>query len=191
MALANCCLQIGSSGFSTNTNTSFEELTSSGRTLDDEPSCEMFIFSSCCSMGDETSFVRFIDEGTLSKKFASSSCFVIEETPFEKFTSSYSLKLNSSNYPIWKAQALSYFRGQVVFCYLDGAMIKIPNPHYLQWLHQDSLILATINASLTKDVLTQAISYTTSREVWLALELTFSSISCAKAIQIRAHLANA
>ena len=91
MALANCCLQIGSSGCSTNTNISFEELTSSSRTLDDEPSCEMFIFSSCCSMGDETSFVRFINEGTLSKKFASSSCFVIEETPFEKFTLGYSV----------------------------------------------------------------------------------------------------
>ena len=119
-----------------------------------------------------------------------------------------SVKLNSSNYPIWKAQALPYFRGQVVFGYLDGtiptpsqeidalhpdtgAIIKIPNPHYLQWLRQDSLILATINVSLTKDVLTQAMSYTTSREVWLALELTFSSISRAKAIQIHTQLANA
>ena len=34
-------------------------------------------------------------------------------------------------------------------------------------------------------------SYTTSREVWLALERTFSFISRAKAIQIRTQLANA
>jgi len=33
-------------------------------------------------------------------------------------------------------------------------------------------------------------SYTTSREVWLALERTFSSISRAKAVQIRTQLAN-
>ncbi|RVW68479.1 hypothetical protein CK203_060196 [Vitis vinifera] len=79
-----------------------------------------------------------------------------------------SVKLNSSNYPIWKAQALPYFRGQA-----------------------DSLILATLNASLTKDVLTQVMSYTTSREVWLALERTFSSIYRAKAIHIRTQLANA
>ncbi|KAA8536638.1 hypothetical protein F0562_029116 [Nyssa sinensis] len=57
--------------------------------------------------------------------------------------------------------------------------------------YQDSLILATINASLTEDVLTQVMSYPTSREVWLALERTFSFISRAKAIQIRTQLANA
>ncbi|RVW99425.1 hypothetical protein CK203_038433 [Vitis vinifera] len=36
-----------------------------------------------------------------------------------------SVKLNSSNYPIWKVQALPYFRGQAVFGYLDGT---IPTP---------------------------------------------------------------
>ena len=56
------------------------------------------------------------------------------------------VKLNSSNYPIWKAQALPYFRGQAIFGYLDGTIptlpqeidaphpstgdiIKIPNPN--------------------------------------------------------------
>ena len=34
-------------------------------------------------------------------------------------------------------------------------------------------------------------SYTTSREVWLALERDFSSLSRAKVIQIRTQLANA
>ncbi|KAA8526167.1 hypothetical protein F0562_008094 [Nyssa sinensis] len=92
-----------------------------------------------------------------------------------------SVKLNSSNYPIWKAQALPYFRGQGVFGYLDGtipslpqeidaphpgtgAIIKIPNSQYNLWLRQDSLILTTINASLTEDVLTQVMSYPTSRK---------------------------
>ncbi|KAA8542806.1 hypothetical protein F0562_023958 [Nyssa sinensis] len=119
-----------------------------------------------------------------------------------------SFKLKSSNYPVWKAQALPYFRGQGVFGYLDGtiltppqeidalhlstgAIIKILNPQYNLWLHQDSLILATINVSLTEDDLTQVMSYPTSREVWLALERTFSSISHAKAIQIHTQLANA
>ncbi|KAL6325982.1 hypothetical protein AAG906_038474 [Vitis piasezkii] len=90
-----------------------------------------------------------------------------------------SVKLNPSNYPVWKAQALPYFR---------GAIIKIPNPHYLQWLRQDSLSLATINVLLTKDVLTEVMSYTTSREVWLALERTFSSISRAKSLHVTASI---
>jgi len=36
-----------------------------------------------------------------------------------------------------------------------GILEKIPNPQYQQWLRQDSVILATINSSLTEDVLTQ------------------------------------
>jgi hypothetical protein len=72
-----------------------------------------------------------------------------------------------------------------------SVIIKILNPYYIQWLCHDSLILTTINASLTKDILTQVMSYTTCRKVWLALERTFSLISPAKAIQIRIQLANA
>ncbi|KAL6331349.1 hypothetical protein AAG906_011286 [Vitis piasezkii] len=81
-----------------------------------------------------------------------------------------------------ESSALPYFRGQAIFGYLNGtiptppqeidaphpntgAIIKIPNPQYLQWLRQDSLILSTINASLTEDVLTQVMSYTTSQEL--------------------------
>ena len=60
---------------------------------------------------------------------------------------SLSVKLNHSNYFVWKAQALPYFRGQGVFGYLDGTIpmppkeleashpttgdiTKIPNPEY-------------------------------------------------------------
>ena len=96
------------------------------------------------------------------------------------------VKLNHSYYSIWKAQALPYFHGQGVFGYLDGtiqippqeidaphptsgAITKIPNLEYDHWLCQDSLILATINTSLIEDVLSQVMSYTTSKDVWLAL----------------------
>ena len=92
------------------------------------------------------------------------------------------IKLHSSNYPVWKAQVVPYFCGHDLYGYLDGTISippkelnisdstsgtsqTIPNPLYHQWLRQDSLILATINSSLTEDVLTQVMSYTTSREV--------------------------
>jgi hypothetical protein len=131
--------------------------------------------------------------------------FIIPSISNLSFT--ISIKLNSFNYLVWKAQTLPYFRGHGVFGYIDstisippqeinalhpstGARIKILNPHYIQWLHQDSLILATINASLTEDVFTQIMSYTTSHEVWLALKRTFSSISRAKTIWIRTQLEN-
>jgi hypothetical protein len=57
-------------------------------------------------------------------------------------------------------------------------------------LRQDSLILATNNSSLTKDVLTKVFSYTTSREVWLALKRSFSFFSHVKTIQVHIQLAN-
>ncbi|KAB5569308.1 hypothetical protein DKX38_003101 [Salix brachista] len=118
------------------------------------------------------------------------------------------IKLNHSNYPVWKAQALPYFHGQGVMGYLDGtiqtspqeidatntltgATTKVPNPEFTHWLHQDFLILATINSSFTEDVLSQVMSYTTSKDVWLALQRNFSSISRAKAVQLRTQLATA
>ena len=118
------------------------------------------------------------------------------------------IKLNHNNYPVWKAQALPYFRGQGVIGYLDGtisappqeidatnpvtgAISKVPNPEYAQWIRQDSIILATINSSLTEEVLSQVMSYNTSREVWHALQQNFSSISRAKTVQIRTQLATA
>jgi len=118
------------------------------------------------------------------------------------------VKLNHSNYSIWKAQALPYFHGQGVFGYLDstiqippqeidaphpttGAITKIPNLEYDHWLRQDSLILATINTSLIEDVLSQVMSYTTSKDAWLALQRNLSSISRAKAVQLRTQLATA
>ena len=122
------------------------------------------------------------------------------------FPLSLSIKLNHSNYPVWKAQALPYFRGQGVFGYLDGSIsippkelaatdattgviTTVPNPAYEQWVRQDSLILATINTSLTEDVLSQVMTYTTSKDVWSALHQNFSSISRAKAVQLRTQLA--
>jgi len=35
------------------------------------------------------------------------------------------IKLHSSNYPVWKAQVVPYFRGHDLYGYLDGT-ISIP-----------------------------------------------------------------
>jgi len=120
---------------------------------------------------------------------------------------SINVRHNSSNYLVWKSQVLLYFKGQDVFGYLNSIISPLPskpiissptdniittthNPLYDQWLRQDSLILATINSSLTKDVITKVLSYTTSRKVWLALKRSFSFFSCAKTIQVHIQLAN-
>jgi hypothetical protein len=45
------------------------------------------------------------------------------------------------------------------------------------------------NTSLIEDVLSQVMSYTTSKDVWLALQRNLSSISRAKVVQLRTQLA--
>nr|TKR99539.1 hypothetical protein D5086_0000189690 [Populus alba] len=99
---------------------------------------------------------------------------------------SLSVKLNHSNYPVWKAQALPYFRGQGVFGYLDGTILmppkeldaphpttgditRIPNPAYEHWLRQDSLILAIINTSLTEDLATARKGAMNAKDYFLSI----------------------
>jgi hypothetical protein len=48
------------------------------------------------------------------------SLFIVPSLSNLPFT--ISIKLNSSNYPVWKAQTLPYFKGHGVFGYLDGTI---------------------------------------------------------------------
>ncbi|KAL3819930.1 hypothetical protein ACJIZ3_005835 [Penstemon smallii] len=118
------------------------------------------------------------------------------------------IKLSQDNYLLWKAQMIPYFRGQDLFGYLDGTtppppknisitlsdtnnVSEKPNPAYSQWIKQDNLILSTLMSSLTEGVLAQVVNYSSSHDVWCALEETFFSKSRARSIQIRTQLATA
>jgi histone deacetylase 1/2 len=118
------------------------------------------------------------------------------------------VKLNHDNFLLWKAQLIPYFKGQDLFGYLDGSNIKPPklisvthpesstiseciNPAYSHWVRQDNLILSTLMTSLSEPILAQVVNYTTSKDVWYALEDTFSSRSRARTLQIRTQLATA
>ncbi|KAJ0035570.1 hypothetical protein Pint_25899 [Pistacia integerrima] len=112
------------------------------------------------------------------------------------------IKLTKDNYLLWRAQLIPYLRGQNLFGYLDGSIpytpitipsstntsIHIPNPEYVHWSQQDQIILSAILSSLTESLLTQIIGLTTSRDVWLALEKTFSSTSSPRILSIRFQL---
>ena len=118
------------------------------------------------------------------------------------------VKLNNDNFLLWKAQLVSYFKGQELFRYIDGSITKPPkfisvthpetsvvserlNPAYSHWVRQDNLILSTLMTSLSESVLAQVVNYTTSMAVWNALDDTFSSRSRARILQIRTQLATA
>ena len=112
------------------------------------------------------------------------------------------VKLNLDNFLMWKAQLVPYFKGQDLFGYLDGSIPKPPklisvthpetsavserlNSAYTHWVRQDNLILSTLMTSLSESVLAQVVNYTTSKDVWNALEDTFSSRSRARTLQTR------
>ena len=71
----------------------------------------------------------------------------------------------------------------------EAEVSSIPNTTYLQWLKQDQAILSTLVSSLTEGVLAQIIGYSTSREVWQALERSYVAHSRARIVQLRTQLA--
>ncbi|KAA8535839.1 hypothetical protein F0562_030841 [Nyssa sinensis] len=112
------------------------------------------------------------------------------------------IKLTRDNYLLWRAQLIPYLRGQNLFGYLDGSTpclpitlssssndsTIVPNPDYIHWSQQGQIILSALLSSLTESLLTQVVGLTTSRDVWLALEKTFSSTSSTRILSIHFQL---
>lgn len=62
-------------------------------------------------------------------------------------------------------------------CDSDGKALVEVNPAYLQWFAQDRALITLINATLSKVAFSFVINCKSSREVWLALEKRFSSLT--------------
>ncbi|KAJ0093923.1 hypothetical protein Patl1_25280 [Pistacia atlantica] len=153
------------------------------------------------------------NESSTSNSSSSAATSSILPTQLHHFIT---IKLTKDNYLPWRVQLIPYLRGQNLFGYLDGSIpcppitipsstntsisppitvpsstntsIHIPNPAYIHWSQQDQIILSAILSSLTESLLTQIIGLTTSRDVWLGLEKTFSSTSSARILSIRFQL---
>jgi hypothetical protein len=113
-------------------------------------------------------------------------------------------KLTRENYVLWKAQILPAIRGAQLEGILYGTtkaptstlVIKkdskpdeeVPNPAYSTWVAQDQQILSYLLNSLTKDVLGQVATLSTSATVWTSLETMFSAQSRARVTNLRMQL---
>ncbi|CAL5326068.1 unnamed protein product [Camellia sinensis] len=99
------------------------------------------------------------------------------------------VKLDCTNYIIWKNQLLNILRATKLLCYVDGSLTCLPliifdssnkevvNPQYQQWLTIDAHLLSCITATLSPTIYTSICSCTSSFEVWLSLEKRFTSLS--------------
>ncbi|XP_072149321.1 uncharacterized protein [Setaria viridis] len=72
----------------------------------------------------------------------------------------------------------------------DKTVEVVPNPVYVTWVAQDQQLLGYLLNSLTKDVLAQVATLTSSAEVWVVLEGMFSAQSHARATHLRMQLAS-
>lgn len=59
----------------------------------------------------------------------------------------------------------------------NGNLSKEVNPDYLVWIQQDENVLCWITATLSEGILAHVVGFKSSREVWLALEGRFVSLS--------------
>jgi hypothetical protein len=64
----------------------------------------------------------------------------------------------------------------------------VAKPAYLTWLQQDQMVLSTIVSTISDGLISQVISYSTSYEVWNALERMYSSQSRAQIMQVHYQL---
>ncbi|KAJ0962599.1 hypothetical protein J5N97_027721 [Dioscorea zingiberensis] len=123
--------------------------------------------------------------------------------PTPSFNHLINVKLTRENYLLWKVQFMPYLRSQQLLGYVDGSTAcpaktvtqtmesgatQVPNPDYKVWLQQDQLVLSALLSSLSEEVLSQVLFFSTSYEVWQALERMFSSRSKARIMQIRLQL---
>ncbi|KAK6135727.1 hypothetical protein DH2020_030507 [Rehmannia glutinosa] len=111
------------------------------------------------------------------------------------------VKLNESNFLVWKQQIWAAIRGYGLEGYLTGSVAapeeytagktaneRTLNPSFLTWTRQDQLLASWLLSSLTESILITTVGLSTSREIWECLQTTFASQNQAKIMQYRLHL---
>ena len=113
--------------------------------------------------------------------------------PFNTMIHMVTIKLSSSNYLLWKSQLLPFLESQGLLGQVDGTLVppplvdsltsQMPSNKHLAWKAADQRLLSLFLSSLTEEAMAEAVGLSTSYEVWIALENTFSH--CSKACEIR------
>ncbi|XP_026417594.1 uncharacterized protein LOC113313085 [Papaver somniferum] len=106
------------------------------------------------------------------------------------------VKLDETNYSLWRAQFLPFLQGHD----LDGHVIgetscptptlaaDLPNPAYLSWIKQDELLVSWLFSSLTLVVFYHVHRLTTSKEICSSLEYLYGSKSDAQVHHLHCEL---
>ncbi|XP_076903366.1 uncharacterized protein LOC143558406 [Bidens hawaiensis] len=98
------------------------------------------------------------------------------------------IKLVSTNYLPWKNQITPVLSFQNLIGFIDGRYPSpaetintdgknCANPAYITWKESNQKVLLIIQATLSKEAMSEIIGLTTARQVWLALENAYSQHS--------------
>ena len=100
------------------------------------------------------------------------------------------VRLNGSNFMLWKAHALPNFAGARLHGFLDGSARAPPqtvkegtgadardvvNPDYAQWWTLDQKVLGHLLSSMHEDISAQLIGCTSAAAAWSAVHAMFSA----------------
>ena len=114
--------------------------------------------------------------------------------------SNISVKLDSTNYLLWKYQITSIFESYSLSDLLDGSVqplakfiadkegVAIENPLYKQWKTRDQALKTLINATLSPSALTLVLAQTTAQGVWQVLERRYTSLSRTHVLSLKVEL---
>ena len=131
---------------------------------------------------------------------ASNSSYDLFSTllPFNTMIHMVTIKLSSYNYLLWKSQLLPFLESQGLLGQVDGTLVppplvdsptsQTPSNKHLAWKAADQRLLSLFLSSFTEEAMAEAVGLSTSYEVWIALENTFSHCSKAREIRLKDDL---
>jgi histone deacetylase 1/2 len=113
------------------------------------------------------------------------------------------VRLDRSNFLLWKMQVVPNIAGQGWYGFLDGSAtmppatvtegsgadaVTKPNPDYANWFYTDQRVLSILVGSMTEEILGHLVGRSTSASVWGCLMTMFSAQNSAGARQMRRQL---
>lgn len=117
-----------------------------------------------------------------------------------------SIRLDYSNYVLWKFQFSSMLRVHKLFGFVDGSNKALSktlystssssseesatdlNPVYEDWLTKDQMLMTLINATLSAEALTYIVGCSSSKDEWEALERHYSSSTRSNIVNLKTDL---
>ncbi|KAL9408386.1 hypothetical protein AB3S75_046864 [Citrus x aurantiifolia] len=120
------------------------------------------------------------------------------------FTFTTPIKLDRSNYLLWRKQVLTSIRGNRLEHYISGNRAvpdqylsdpastsdeiseqRAENPAYINWRAQDQILLGWLLSTINKGILSSVLGCGTSFAVWTSIEKQFGVQSEARVMQLR------